>query len=94
MCAERGCLVFRDQKFTDLGFEQQKNIASYGHSIPLTFVYLIFINVFAVISDPCINMAGCLILRMAPWNSLLFMTPRSGLTLKSSNPFISDIAFL
>lgn len=26
MAAERGCLVFRDQKFIDLGFEQQRNI--------------------------------------------------------------------
>ena len=28
MVADRGCLVFRDQKFTDLGFEEQKRIAS------------------------------------------------------------------
>lgn len=27
MCAERGCLVFRDQKFADVGFEEQKKIA-------------------------------------------------------------------
>ncbi|KAL2835356.1 alpha-ketoglutarate-dependent taurine dioxygenase [Aspergillus pseudoustus] len=29
MVAQRGCLVFRDQKFTDLGFERQKEIASH-----------------------------------------------------------------
>ncbi|KAI2731750.1 hypothetical protein DTO012A8_10237 [Penicillium roqueforti] len=28
MVADRGCLVFRDQTFTDLGFEEQKRIAS------------------------------------------------------------------
>lgn len=29
MAAERGALVFRDQKFIDLGFEKQKEIVSY-----------------------------------------------------------------
>ncbi|KAK5111117.1 hypothetical protein LTR62_005316 [Meristemomyces frigidus] len=29
MCAERGCLVFRDQKFTNIGFEAQKRIAEH-----------------------------------------------------------------
>ncbi|KAL4875886.1 alpha-ketoglutarate-dependent taurine dioxygenase [Aspergillus karnatakaensis] len=29
MVAQRGCLVFRDQKFTDIGFERQKEIASH-----------------------------------------------------------------
>ncbi|KAF4772203.1 hypothetical protein N7455_009110 [Penicillium solitum] len=29
MVAERGCLVFRDQDFTNLGFEKQKKIASH-----------------------------------------------------------------
>lgn len=29
MCAERGCLVFRNQKFTDIGFEAQKRIAEH-----------------------------------------------------------------
>ncbi|KAJ3962219.1 hypothetical protein N0V92_001044 [Colletotrichum tropicale] len=29
LCAQRGCLVFRDQDFTNLGFERQKEIASY-----------------------------------------------------------------
>jgi len=28
MVAERGCLVFRDQDFTNMGFEKQKKIAS------------------------------------------------------------------
>lgn len=28
MCAERGCLVFRDQKFADAGFEAQRRIAA------------------------------------------------------------------
>lgn len=28
LCAQRGCLVFRDQGFTNLGFEKQKEIAS------------------------------------------------------------------
>jgi sulfonate dioxygenase len=27
MCAERGCLVFRDQDFGNIGFEKQKEIA-------------------------------------------------------------------
>ena len=27
LCAERGCLVFRDQKFADAGFETQRTIA-------------------------------------------------------------------
>ena len=30
LCAQRGCLVFRNQEFTDLGFEKQKKIASYA----------------------------------------------------------------
>lgn len=29
MCAERGCLVFRDQNFTNIGFEAQKRIAEH-----------------------------------------------------------------
>jgi sulfonate dioxygenase len=29
LCAERGCLVFRDQKYTDIGFEKQKKIAEH-----------------------------------------------------------------
>lgn len=29
MCAERGCLVFRDQDFGNIGFEKQKEIASH-----------------------------------------------------------------
>lgn len=29
LCAERGCLIFRDQDFVDIGFEAQKNIASH-----------------------------------------------------------------
>lgn len=29
LCAERGCLVFRNQKFVDIGFEAQKKIASH-----------------------------------------------------------------
>ncbi|KAH8655398.1 hypothetical protein BX600DRAFT_482921 [Xylariales sp. PMI_506] len=29
LCAERGCLVFRDQDFTNIGFEKQKQIASH-----------------------------------------------------------------
>lgn len=29
MAAERGALVFRDQKFIDIGFEKQKEIVSY-----------------------------------------------------------------
>ncbi|KAH8881763.1 putative alpha-ketoglutarate-dependent sulfonate dioxygenase [Thozetella sp. PMI_491] len=29
LCADRGCLVFRDQDFTRLGFEKQKEIASH-----------------------------------------------------------------
>lgn len=29
MAAERGCLVFRDQKFIDVGFERQKEIVRY-----------------------------------------------------------------
>lgn len=29
LCAERGCLVFRDQKFTDIGFDAQKSIAEH-----------------------------------------------------------------
>lgn len=28
MTAERGCIVLRDQEFTDVGFERQKEIAS------------------------------------------------------------------
>lgn len=27
MCAERGCLVFRDQDFGNIGFAKQKEIA-------------------------------------------------------------------
>lgn len=27
LCAERGCLVFRDQEFGNIGFEKQKEIA-------------------------------------------------------------------
>lgn len=29
LCAQRGCLVLRDQEFVDIGFEKQKSIASY-----------------------------------------------------------------
>lgn len=36
LCAQRGCLVFRDQDFTNLGFERQKEIASY---VTPCFVY-------------------------------------------------------
>ena len=34
MAAERGCLVFRDQKFIDIGFEKQKDIVRYVPSRP------------------------------------------------------------
>ncbi|KAI0174762.1 hypothetical protein BJ166DRAFT_621194 [Pestalotiopsis sp. NC0098] len=29
LCAERGCLVFRDQDYIDIGFEEQRRIASH-----------------------------------------------------------------
>ncbi|KAF3014988.1 hypothetical protein G7054_g7764 [Neopestalotiopsis clavispora] len=29
LCAERGCLVFRDQDYVDVGFEEQRRIASH-----------------------------------------------------------------
>lgn len=36
MCAERGCLVFRDQDFGNIGFQKQKEIARhFGKIKPL-----------------------------------------------------------
>lgn len=41
MCAERGCLVFRDQTYTDAGFARQKEIAQhFGNYLCLALVIM------------------------------------------------------